>query len=437
MWSLRRVIPLRRAKSCLPLIVTRRTVSTAGWDGGSSRNDLNGEPNTYYDYLDSFWNRQWFGATENLVPVPESSPFAEAFVSCQQALGIDPAIAILLFGALCRLSTLYFSLYGERASERMRNAMRRLKAPHEAFQRVYYREGSTALDIQLAATALKGERRRIFTEEKTSNLQCLSSLLGTPIVLLGLFQTTALCENPKLDVGTSSFLWCMALTMPDPYAVFPIAFCCLTLMNFELSISKELKTGWMLNAIWGARLGCLCILPAVVHIRAGVALYFVGMSLVGLLQPLLLRSATFRQWFNLPTKQDVEKATAAADNDELHARMSVQFPYLTHLLSPESEENTGLLKDVAASHSSPRHAHTNTAGYAKGMNPLMREEPPRPTYGRYSSSSVTGEGVEATSSKKGADFASAGWKASRIEFSEEDFIPEVGNFDSSKRNGKK
>ncbi|PWV02605.1 hypothetical protein C4B63_2g249 [Trypanosoma cruzi] len=423
MQHLGRRISLQRAMLCPFLVTSRRTFSVAGGDGV-----VGSEPQNYLEYLDRFWNRQWFGATENLLPLPDASPFADLFVTCQETLGLEPAIAILLFGALSRLCTLYFSLYGERASERMRNAMRRLKAPHEAFQRVYYREGSAALDIQLAATALKGERRRVFLEEKTSNPQCFSSLLGTPVVFFGIVQTTAMCGDPRLDFGTSSFLWCPALTMPDPYGVLPLSFCVLTLMNFELSISKELKKGWMKNLIWGGRLACFCILPAVAQIRAGVALYFLGMSLVGLIQPLLLRSSKFRTWFNFPLQQpELDNAKTAEKVDDLHARMCVQFPYLTHLLNPESEENTGLLRDTGATSPNSFHSRCTAGVSTRGMmNPIMRGETARPM-GRWSSISSSAGAVKPATlpSRKGANFAAGGWKATQTEFCEEDFIPEV------------
>ncbi|RNF11476.1 preprotein translocase subunit YidC [Trypanosoma rangeli] len=436
-----RRIPLRGAIRCPFLVTSRRAVSVAGGAGGVASLGSGGGNEghkTYFEYLDCVWNRQWFGATESLPPLPDASPFADIFVTCQAALGLDSAIAIILFGALSRLCTLYFSLYGERASERMRTAMRRLKVPHEAFQRVYYREGSAALDIQLAAIALKGERRRIFLEEKTSNLQCLSSLLGTPLVLFGIIETTAMCENPRYNIGTSSFLWCPALTMTDPYGILPLTFCGLTLMNFELSISKDLKNGWMSTLVWGARLGCLCVLPAAAHIRAGVALYFLGMSLVGLLQPLLLRSTAFRAWFNFPAQQSQLEPTKAVEKpDDLHARMCVQFPYLTHLFNPESEENTGFLKDKAATSQNDFQRRCNTAGYARGMNPLMREEPPRPMSG-WSSTSFPAAAVNVATvpSRKGANFAAGRWKATQTEFREEDFIPEVADAGQSSGKGK-
>ncbi|ORC91994.1 preprotein translocase subunit YidC [Trypanosoma theileri] len=453
MRRLGRQFPHRMAFSRLPLLLSHRSVATDGWDGSSDGVNMNNNMSSaasnssgssYYDYLDHLWNRQWFGATEGLEPLPETSPFANLFVGCQEMLGLEPAIAILLFGAISRLSTLGFSLYGERASERMRRAMQRLKAPHEAFQRVYYREGSSALDIQLAATALKGERRRVFSEEKTSNLKCLTSLMGTPIVLFGLFQTTALCENPRLDIGTSSFLWCTAMTLPDPYGVIPTVFCLLTLMNFELSISKEMKIGWMSNIIWGARLGCLCVLPAMIHIRAGVALYFVGMSLIGLLQPLLLRMDVFRKRFDFPDQKLVKDKKSTTSDDELHTRMSVQFPYLAHLFNPESEENTELLKS-ASNVRRPISSCCNqreASAHVGGLHSIMREEIPRMGGRSHSSSTTTNTTTtsataSSSSSRKGADFAKSGWKTTQLEFSEEDFISELGGFDKGKGNERK
>ncbi|CAC9547019.1 conserved hypothetical protein [Leishmania infantum JPCM5] len=362
-----------------------------------------GAPQTYLDFMERLWNSKWFGTVDGSaaavakahIASADPSLFTQMFLSCQQALGMEAGTLLLLAGALTRLCTLFFSLYGERAGERMRLALPELKKPQEDFNRVYFNDLASAMEVQIAASVLKSHRRAVFGKYHTSNLKCIASVGMAPVIMTGLYQVSALCENASLDVGTSSYLWCTALTLPDPFAVLPTLTCVITLLNFELSLSKEIKTGWMRNVIWGARLGCLCVIPVLSSFRSGVCLYLVGMNAVGLLQPLLLRSAVIRRWLGFPSAEEIaavtprrsatvpqtavsgraatlrerivaavapaEKPAAAgvtvkasdAAADVLKTSMTAQFPYLSHLLNPQVDEYQDLFAKAPTKQSKP------------------------------------------------------------------------------------
>ncbi|EPY33645.1 hypothetical protein AGDE_08180 [Angomonas deanei] len=377
------------------------------------------EPVTYFDYLDKMWNTKWIGTVEAPAIEPTeaaNSVFENIFIHCQSYFGVEAGCLILIFGALTRLFTLGFSFYGERASARMQLALPHLQKPQDDFNRVYYNTESSSQDVQIAASLLKNERRKVFKKYDTSNLKCLTSFAGAPFLMYGLYNVSSLCGNPLLDIGSSSFFWCPALSFPDPFFVLPITFCALTLLNFELSLSKEVKKGWMMNVVWAARAGCLCVIPVAANFRAGVCLYFIGMNLVGILQPTLLRVKAFREALGFPAKQTKEDVSL---NDPLQASVSVQLPYLSHLLRPQAEENEDLFKRSEPSRTS-RNVNKNAHHkYSSGKNPLMQEQPiRRPTGG---------------SGSKGLHFAS-NWKAPSSNFSEDDFIPDYKN--SGKRDDK-
>jgi hypothetical protein len=475
-------------------------------------------PQTYFDFLDRAWNAKWFGtvdehamaAATTHAAVGDPSWFAQAFTACQHALGVDAGTLIVLVGAATRFCTLFFSLYGERAGERMRLALPELKKPQDDFNRVYYNDLASAMEVQVAASVLKSHRRVVFCKYQTSNWKCMSSLAMAPVIMIGLYQVSAMCENAALDVGSSSFLWCSALALPDPFMVLPMVTCVITLLNFELSISKEIKTGWMKNVIWGARLGCLCIIPVFSTFRSGVCLYLVGMNVVGLLQPLLLRSVAFRRWLGFPSAKELsavapahathptrsasenrgrakelnklgvrDRATslreriAAAVNptatprnrtssssegapqDVLQASMTVQFPYFSHLLNPQVDENEELFAKARSKQSKPDFGRRGpitasspappSAGsrYARGANPLMCETPlhhhggagtatgntdsgvtTAPITGHAAAPSATAPApVRRTPRNKGLSFASSGWKTAQLTFDENDFTP--------------
>lgn len=428
-------------------------------------------PLTYFNILDQLWNRQWIGTVDAVAVSNEgaeavsnaNSLFSELFIALQDALGVEAGVLILLLGGLTRLCTLVFSLYGERASERMRLALPELQKPQEEFNSVYYNDLASSMEVQMAASRLKGCRRQAFAKHKTSLMQCMAALASTPVVMTGMYQVSSLCSNPALPVGTSSFAWCSALTFPDPFFILPTAFCALTLLNFELSIFPEMKKGWMLNFTYAARMGCLCVIPVAATFRAGVCLYCIGMSLVGLSQPLLLRSAAFRRQFHFPplpaatavVKTDdaplrmdlrtkVQHFAAAGDvvpddKDPLRARMMVQFPYLSHLLSPQLDEHEALFKKSGnAAPQGKRYTATSplsgkeasTGRYAMGTNPLMREVPAK----QRTSDGVKDRDTRRKTSSKGTSFASGGWKTEQKTFDEADYIPSFTDSNTTKSN---
>lgn len=86
----------------------------------------------------------------------------------------------------------------------------------------------------------------------------------------------------------------------------------------------------MANVVWGARLLALGAVPAVSHFQSGVLLYWIGLSLVGLLQPVLVRVKGFRQWFGIP------EPPAATSDELLQRRMVLQAPTLSYLFEGEN-----------------------------------------------------------------------------------------------------
>ncbi|KAK7200890.1 60Kd inner membrane protein [Novymonas esmeraldas] len=487
---------------------------------------LDGASPTYLDYMERLWSSKWFGTVDASTAAAaaaaaastahtasaDASLAAHVFFCCQQATGLEAGTLLLLAGAATRLATLVASLYGERAGARMRLALPELKKPQEDFNRVYFKDHASAMEVQVAASVLKSHRRAVFRKYGTSNLRCVASLGMAPVVMTGLFHASALCENAALGVGASSYLWCGALAFPDPLLLLPMATCAITLLNFELSLASEVKTGWMRNVVWGARLGCLCVVPVVSSFRAGVCLYLVGMNMAGLLQPLLLRSVAVRRRLRFPSAEELAAAAAApppprrsaptpsaaagdrvaqwreriaaavapaaaggsvsasasaksgdvAENDVLQASMSVQFPYLSHLLNPQVDEHQDLFAKAPSKQSKPDFsrraapaaaAATATSGaarsassthgsrYARGTNPLMPEVPlhhhraPRPSTshagtheggggdGHHTSSEEVATAARRVPRSKGSTFASSGWRSSQLSFEEDDFIP--------------
>lgn len=387
-------------------------------------------------------DRWWFRESKPVAPQEAYvSWFDDVFESVQAAFGVEAWLLLMMFGGAVRLCTLYFSLYGERAAVRMQCALPSLVPAHNQFQRIYYNENASALEVQQAATILKAIRKQTYKFHHTSNLKTLAGLVASPFVLQGFYSVSKLCESFDSNVGTSSFMWCAALGMPDPLYILPVVSCCLTLLNLELTLLSrgELKKGLMGNFIWGGRMLCVCAIPAVAQFRSGVLLYWIGMSAVGLLQPILVRSASFRAWFGIPQPPPVA-ASGSQEEDLLQKRFVLQAPYFSHLFETDITNGT-----ASAPPAEPAAATRRAPGYAHSRGETVPSHPTNSTrtlseemssvesksFGVSRAPSIT----PSTASKRGgAAFASSGWKADNPStLSVDDLIPPHLRDDSQRK----
>ena len=159
------------------------------------------------------------------------------------------------------------------------------------------------MDVTIAATKLKAEKKEVYSRHGTSNAKAvLTPLLGGPLVIGGLAVVSSAALKTSLAGATGETLaWIPLLAHPDPMYILPTLGCCLTLCNIELSLRNP-KNGGSLDGIaaWVVRGGAVVVLPVVAHFPAAMVLYLLGLSSAGILQPLLMRSATFRNFFGVP-----------------------------------------------------------------------------------------------------------------------------------------
>lgn len=378
---------------------------------------------SYVDILDRLWNGTQANSSTDAVMENALPWFDTTFLAVRDACGIDSWALLLLCGGAVRLLTLYASLCGERAGARMQCALPELKPAHEQFQRIYYSESSRQLDIQQAATVLKAIRKSTFKQYRTSNARTLAGLLGAPLVMQGLYATSKLCNQVHADVGSSSFLWCTALCVPDPFFVLPAACCALTLLNFELTLSRrsDMNSGMMGNLVKGGRLLCLCAIPAVGQMQAGVLLYWLGMSTVGLLQPLLVRLKSFREWFGIPDPPAVQGGDGG---DLVQRRLSLQVPYLSHMFEVGSEAglSTPPEQTLTPPAAPKRHRSTGAPVFHKVIHSGSVRERAAPI-------AEAPEEVEAplpSMGAKGVAFAAKpkGWRQANDNVGDEELLPE-------------
>jgi membrane protein insertase Oxa1/YidC/SpoIIIJ len=247
-----------------------------------------------------------------------STTVDQTVISDVSGLGVSWAIFAWGLGFLLRLSTLYFSLSGERATVRLRCAAPELRDAMQEFQLVYCNRKASALDINLAAAQFRSLRQQIYAKYDTSNRRALlSPFKSSPFILGGfalLNRAIAGCDSLRgadgaLAIGDVSLgkLWLGTLTQPDPVGVLPVVCAALTLVNLELAFRNKLNNPTRdtssLTLMWLFRGGAVSLIPIASQLPAVVLLYWLGLSTAGLAQPLLMRSQAFRKAFKVPTPE--------------------------------------------------------------------------------------------------------------------------------------
>jgi membrane protein insertase Oxa1/YidC/SpoIIIJ len=126
-------------------------------------------------------------------------------------------------------------------------------------------------------------------------------MASAPLTITAFFAIRKMCVyEPDLEHAT--FLWIKDLSMPDPLMALPFVCASMFLMNFELNqrASQGGRSAMTLYIRWATRVGCFVFAYMASNQPAALFAYWIGMSMAGVIQPLLLRSTAFRSFFSFP-----------------------------------------------------------------------------------------------------------------------------------------
>lgn len=106
------------------------------------------------------------------------------------------------------------------------------------------------------------------------------------------------------------FLWIHDLSMPDPTYILPAICSFMFLINFELNARMQKGTRNAANIYirWGMRAGSVVGVYFFASQPSAMFAYWIGLSLAGLVQPLLLRWQPFRTYFAFPDPPQAARA---------------------------------------------------------------------------------------------------------------------------------
>ena len=214
-------------------------------------------------------------------------------------------LTFMAFGALMRLLTLLPGLYVHRNAMRIAQIAPELSAISQKLTNAKANSKLSWEDKQIILKAYKKQKKHLYKKHNCSQMRSYVQIITLPF-LSSAFLAIRNFAAYNEDLERSSFLWIRDLSMPDPYTLLPFMCGCVFLMNLELnrSLNRGSRSGTGIWVTWATRLGCFAGLIVGYNQPAAIFIYWLGMSLVGFVQPLLLRLESFRDYFDFPPFSD-------------------------------------------------------------------------------------------------------------------------------------
>ena len=219
----------------------------------------------------------------------------------------------LVWGVCMRLLSLIPMLYGHRNTLRMARCSTQTAEITNNIKRIKGDKSLTTPERRVMQDGYKRMEKAVYKKHKCSKYGSFVVGITTPVLVTSFMAIRRLAAYED-DLESATFLWIKDLTMPDPTMVLPLCCSCLFLMNFEMNqkLNRGGRSATALYLRWAVRVGALGFSYFCASQPSCLFAYWIGMSTAGMLQPLLLRNAKFRAYFDFP-----EQSKTAILHDEM------------------------------------------------------------------------------------------------------------------------
>jgi membrane protein insertase Oxa1/YidC/SpoIIIJ len=218
-------------------------------------------------------------------------------------LQLDYGGVFVIWGAIVRLLTLIPQMYAHRNGLRLAMMSVQLNEITTLEKKTKADKSITSQEKRVINEGYKRMKKALYTKYGCSQLRSSVSALPTPILVTAFLAIRRLATYDE-ELESCKFLWVTDLTMPDPTYVLPLICTCLFLTNFELNqgMTSGGRGNGKMYMRWGIRVGSLVGLYFFSSQPSACFAYWIGMSTVGLISPILLRNEKFRKYFNFPPR---------------------------------------------------------------------------------------------------------------------------------------
>jgi membrane protein insertase Oxa1/YidC/SpoIIIJ len=239
----------------------------------------------------------------------------------------------MLWGIGLRLLSLPAQLYVHRNSLRLQRIAIPLAEINNLQKKTKGDRSIATADKRIIKEGYNRMKNALHKKHRCSQTRTLVSGITTPFMVSGFLAVRRMATYDE-TLETTNFMWITDLTMPDPTWILPITCVGLFVINYEMNqgMSAGGRASSKMYMRWGIRCGSLVFLYFFQAQPAALFSYWIGMSLAGLLSPIILRWAGFRTYFDFPPRP---AASVEAAELSWYNRLMI----MVGLKKPAPEEN--------------------------------------------------------------------------------------------------
>ncbi|CCW63520.1 unnamed protein product [Phytomonas sp. EM1] len=208
---------------------------------------------------------------------------------------------LLFYGAILRFLTLAASLYSHRNALRMNQIGPKLSEITSQQNKARNDSTLSTAEKRIVKEGYSRLKSALMKKHKCSQWKTFATMLTAPVTMSAFLSVRRLALYEE-DLQAVPFLWVTDLTLPDPTYALPAVCVTMFLGNFELNqrMQRGGRSSSSIYIRWGMRAGATVGFYFIAQLPAAMFVYWIGLSMVGLLQPILLRWQPFRNFFDFP-----------------------------------------------------------------------------------------------------------------------------------------
>jgi membrane protein insertase Oxa1/YidC/SpoIIIJ len=214
---------------------------------------------------------------------------------------LEWGVVFVLWGVLMRLLSLGPMLYAHRNTLRMNRISPQVNEITQKMRAIKSDRSLSSAERKVMKAGYKRLQAALYAKNNCSSTKTFASAATSPFMMSAFVSIRRMASYDE-SLETSKFLWVTDLTMPDPTYLLPLACTSMFLVNYELNqaLQRGGRSSTSLYIRWGLRGGSLIFVYFFAAQPSAIFAYWIGMSLAGTLQPILLRWQAFRDYFDFP-----------------------------------------------------------------------------------------------------------------------------------------
>ncbi|KPI83047.1 hypothetical protein ABL78_7933 [Leptomonas seymouri] len=216
---------------------------------------------------------------------------------------------VFFFYGLCmRLLTLIPSLYSNRNSLRMAHIGPQISEITNAQNKAKNDRTLSSAEKRVIKEGYNRMKYALCKKHHCAQWKSFLTMFTAPITMSAFLSIRRLAMY-ETDLEMAPFLWVKDLTMPDPTYILPAICAGMFILNFEMNqrMQRGGRSSSSMYIRWAVRASSVVGIYFFASQPSAMFAYWIGLSTMGLVQPILLRWQPFRDFFRFPDPPQAAK----------------------------------------------------------------------------------------------------------------------------------